>query len=95
MENDQSQRPSDLSCCDKSVTDGNINPVQSALSPICSRRRFIKGVASSNSAALIGKRFPCIMENQTAYLLDNIEFPKTFQNGDHPVLFLFEQDKVF
>ncbi|KAL5962016.1 hypothetical protein TSMEX_010329 [Taenia solium] len=77
MENDQSQILSDLSCCDKSVIKADISPVQSALSPTCSRRRFIKGVASSNSAALN----------------NNFELPKTSQNGDYPVLFLFEQDK--
>ncbi|EUB64938.1 hypothetical protein EGR_00207 [Echinococcus granulosus] len=77
MESNQSQRPSDLLCCDKPVMDANIDPVQSALSPICSRRRFIKGVASSISAALI----------------DNSELPKTFQKRDYPVLFLCEQDQ--
>ncbi|KAL5112892.1 hypothetical protein TcWFU_009203 [Taenia crassiceps] len=56
----------------------DINPVLSALSPICSRGRFIKGVASSDPAVLI----------------DNFEPPKTFQNGDHSVLFPFEQDKA-
>ncbi|CDS40343.1 spindle assembly associated Sfi1 [Echinococcus multilocularis] len=78
MESNKSQRPSDLLCCDKSVMDANIDPVQSALSPICSRRRFIKGVASSISAALI----------------DNSELPKTFQKRDYPVLFLCEQDQA-
>lgn len=78
MESNQSQRPSDLLCCDKPVMDANIDPVQSALSPICSRRRFIKGVASSISAALI----------------DNSELPKTFQKRDYPVLFLCEQDQA-